>query len=145
MEVCATDLFWYLVEEKGQVVPSSGPAQYTKTVAMQEEEWERFKTVKNTTGRMASDYTLSPSPAESDLDSMSEPYIEPACHKQVGPSLLRRCTCKNTTLHHTHILTYFLSLSLSLSRARARARALSLSLSLSLFLSSPPPTLSLSL
>lgn len=88
MEVCATDLFWYLVEEKGQVVPSSGPAQYTKTVAMKEEEWERFKTVKNTTGRMASDYTLSPSPAESDLDSMSEPYIEPACHKQVGPTVM---------------------------------------------------------
>ena len=88
MEVCATDLFWYLVEQKGQVVPSSGPAQYTKTVAMKEEEWERFKTVRNTTGRMASDYTLSPSPAESDLDSMSEPYIEPACHKQVGPTVM---------------------------------------------------------
>ena len=45
MEVCATDLFWYLVEEKGQVVPSAGPSTYTKTVTMKEDEWERFKTI----------------------------------------------------------------------------------------------------
>ena len=83
MDVCATDLFWFLVEEKGQVVPSKGPSTYTKTVTMKEEEWERFKTVKGATGRMASDYTLSPAPAESDLDSMSELHIEPTLHPQV--------------------------------------------------------------
>lgn len=54
--MCATDLFWYLVQEKGQVVPSTGPSTYTKTVTMKEEQWERFKTVKGMTGRMASDY-----------------------------------------------------------------------------------------
>ena len=83
MDVCATDLFWYLVEEKGQVAPSAGPSTYTKTVTMKEDEWERFKTVKGATGRMQSDYTLVPTPADADLDSMAEPYIEPTCHPQV--------------------------------------------------------------
>ena len=81
--MCATDLFWYLVEEKGQVVPSAGPSTYTKTVTMKEDEWERFKTIKGVTGRMQSDYTLVPTPAETDLDSMAEPFIEPTCHPQV--------------------------------------------------------------
>jgi hypothetical protein len=83
MDVCATDLFWYLVEEKGGVLPSKGPATFAKKVTMKEDEWERFKTVKGATGRMAADYTLVPTPAESDLDSMAEPYIEPSCHPQV--------------------------------------------------------------
>ena len=83
MDVCATDLFWYLVEKKGQVVPATGASKYTKTVTMKEEEWERFKTIQGMTGRMASDYTLSPAPAESDLDEMSEVIIEPKCHPHV--------------------------------------------------------------
>ena len=83
MDVCATDLFWYLVEKKGQVVPATGASKYSKTVTMKEEQWERFKTIQGMTGRMASDYTLSPAPAESDLDEMSEVIIEPKCHPNV--------------------------------------------------------------
>ena len=109
-DVCATELFWHLVEEKGKVSPATGKQTFVKPFTMLETTWERFKTVRNATGRMQSDYTLAPTPAEADLDAMAEANIEPTCHPQVQcvvrPEMpARTLTRARAQTHETHIRT----------------------------------------
>ena len=109
-DVCATEMFWHLVEEKGKVSPATGKQTFVQPFTMLETTWERFKTVRNATGRMQSDYTLAPTPAEADLDAMAEANIEPTCHPQVQcvvrPEMpARTLTRTHTHTHETHIRT----------------------------------------
>ena len=109
-DVCATEMFWHLVEEKGKVSPATGKQTFVQPFTMLETTWERFKTVRNATGRMQSDYTLAPTPAEADLDAMAEANIEPTCHPQVQcvvrPEMpARKLTRAHTHTHETHIRT----------------------------------------
>ena len=92
------------------VSPATGKQTFVQPFTMLETTWERFKTVRNATGRMQSDYTLAPTPAEADLDAMAEANIEPTCHPQVQcvvrPEMpARTLTRARTHTHETHIRT----------------------------------------
>ena len=101
-DVCATELFWHLVEEKGKVSPATGKQTFVQPFTMLEATWERFKTVRNATGRMQSDYTLAPTPAEADLDAMAEANIEPTCHPQVQCVVRPEMPARTLTRTRTH-------------------------------------------
>ena len=101
-DVCATELFWHLVEEKGKVSPATGKQTFVQPFTMLETTWERFKTVRNATGRMQSDYTLAPTPAEADLDAMAEANIEPTCHPQVQCVVRPEMPARTLTRTRTH-------------------------------------------
>uniref|UniRef100_A0A7S4KSF4 U2A'/phosphoprotein 32 family A C-terminal domain-containing protein n=1 Tax=Guillardia theta TaxID=55529 RepID=A0A7S4KSF4_GUITH len=83
MEVTASQLFWRLLAEKLNIQAATGPSSFTKSYKAKEEAWERFKTVSGMTGRLASDYSLTPEAAESDLDTIGQAEISPRLHDRV--------------------------------------------------------------
>jgi len=66
-----------------QIQPETGSRTFKQTFTSKEAEWDRFKTVQGVTGRMMSDYTLVPTPAEEDLDVIGDAEIAPKYHAEV--------------------------------------------------------------
>eukprot|EP00960_Hanusia_phi_P047918 758654-Hanusia_phi.AAC.2 len=83
MDVTASELFWRLLDERLSIRPATGPSTFTRSYKPKEEAWERFKTVAGVTGRLASDYSLTPEAAEGDLDGIGQAEISPRLHGQV--------------------------------------------------------------